>query len=360
MAQTIIKEIASKKALQTYIDENKAQFKSILWPNFLKKKYTNKLTFDTLTGTRRAGVAGNVVAYNTSAPLHSRDTYGKVTGEIRPIRGKRKMDESQLLDYIIMSKAADADQQRLLDLAYDDVEFCSLAPHKRLDWYVAQMLSTGKITFDADNNAAGFSSITVDFQVPSANKSGTVGTVWSNAAGATPLADIREKIFKPLADKGMSGGILWMHPTKVWQLLESAEVLDKFGKLTDGKKTKVDLSLAEVNSYLAANNYPTIRQFNASIGLEKDGAVTYANPWSEHIVTYTPSMEVGTLHIGPIVEKERPQPQVTYAEFLDVLIKKFSDVDPVTEFTAFEMNAFPSLDIADDMFMINTNSVGSF
>src|SRR5690606_38331198 len=121
--------------------------------------------------------------------------------------------------------------------------------------------------------------------------------------------------------------------------------------------TGVDLDIETVNAYMQRNSYPVIRPFNASIGIEKDGKVIYSNPWEVNNVSYTPDGQIGSLNVGPIVEKVRPNAQTTYAEYMGNLVKKFGSQDPVQEFTAFEMNAFPSFDAVDESFILQTDVV---
>lgn len=362
MAQSLINEIATKKNLQSFIDETQARFASIFHPNFLSKKYEGSLTWETLKGSRKSGVAANVTAYDVSAPLHSRDVVSKLSGSIPSMRGKKAMNEKDMIEYLNLRRNADADQMRILSLIYDDVAWASVAPHKRIDWMVARMLSTGKIALDIDSNGAGMvTTQTVDYQIPSGNKSGVQNAVWSNSAAATPLLDMRKAFFEPMAELGLSGGRIYMHPNKIFQLLAADEVLDVLGVLSSNRVGAQNIQLAHVNDFLAGNGYPTIRPFNASIGIESDGVVSYSNPFEENNIVCLPyDGPIGTLHVGPVVEKERPNPQTSYATYLDNLIKKFSDLDPVREFTAFEMNAFPSFDQADITFLMNSNNVGSF
>lgn len=356
METTVIKELAEKKNLQTYIDDTRARFAPIFWPSLLTVKNTNSLRWDTIIGDRKAGVAGNVTAYNVSAPLHGRDAFREANGKIPSIRGKRAMDENDLLHYIQLSKQVDADGQRALELIFDDVEFCSIAPHKRVDWMLTRMISTGgKINFVAENNVGVVTNYDVDFGMPAQNITGTTGAAWSDKANSTPLTDLLESFFKPLADSGNSGGIVRMHPSKVFELLESDEVLIKFGKLSNGNINNIDLDLSTVNAYLTKNNYPAIRPFNASIGIENDGVVTYSNPFEKNNVVYTPEGNIGRLHVAPIVEKERPKKEVSYAEYLGNLVKKYSVNDPIVEFTAYEFNAFPSFDTIDQCRVLKTD-----
>jgi hypothetical protein len=361
MEGTIIKELAEKKNLQTYINDTQAKYAAIYWPSLLTKKKVDSLEWKSVIGDRKAGVAGYVTAFNVSAPEHARDVLREESGKIPSIRGKRTMDEDLLMKYITLTKQIDPDMQRLLDLVYDDVSFCSTAPHKTIDLWLAKIMSSGGILkFTNEDNVGIVTQYDVNFGMPDTHKSGTVGEIWSNAEGATPLKDLKTNIFMPLADLGVTGGVIRMHPSKIYQLLESKEVLAKFGMLSKGTTDNLDLNISKVNAYLSANEFPTIRPFNASIGVEIDGKVKYSNPWNVDNIVFTPDGPIGKLHVAPMVEKERPQKQVTYAEYNGSLVKKFSKVDPVVETTAYEFNAFPSWDTIDQSFILNTANKGSF
>ncbi|MGN5953213.1 hypothetical protein ACP6L2_01235 [Sphingobacterium lactis] len=357
MAQTIIKELSSEKKLKTYIDETKARFAPIFWPSLSRKETTDNLRWDILIGERKSGVAGNVTAFDVSAPLHSRDALREKGGKIPSIRGKRVMKETDFRKYINLRKQGRATSE-LLDLVYDDVSFCSIAGHKRVDWMEAKLLSdAGRVSFTDTNNVGAVTQFNVDFNIP--NKYG-VSVVWSDTEGSDPLKDLKQTIILPLAEKGITGGIIRMHPAKIFQLLESKKVLAKFGLLTKGQVDGIDFDLSKLNAYMAANNFPTIRAFNASIGNEQDGKVVYSNPWNVDNITWTPEGQLFTVFDAGSVEDEVKIDGLIYSNYMGNLVKKWSEPDPAREFTAYEFNAFPALDVADEMITVNTNKVGSF
>jgi hypothetical protein len=57
---------------------------------------------------------------------------------------------------------------------------------------------------------------------------------------------------------------------------------------------------------------------------------------------------------APIAEETNPPKQVTQTKVDGVLISKYSDVDPVMEFTKGESNAFPSWTRVDECFNLYT------
>lgn len=359
MAQTIIKELSNEKKFTTYIDETKARFAPVFWPSLSRKVATDNLRWDVIIGDRRSGVAGNVTAFDVSAPIHGRDALREKGGKVPSIRGKRVMKESDFRKYISLRKQGRPSAE-LLDLIYDDIAFCSIAPHKRIDWIEAKLLSeAGKVSFKNTDNVGVVTQFDVDFKIPNANKHG-VSVVWSDTDNSVPLKDFKESIVLPLAEKGITGGVVRMHPAKIFQMLESKSILEKFGLLTRGQVDGIDFDLSKLNAYLKSNNWPTIRAFNASIGIEQDGKVAYSNPWNVDNITWTPEGQLFTVFDAGSVEDEVKVDGLIYTNYMGNLVKKWSEPDPAREFTAYEFNAFPALEVADEMITVNTNKVGSF
>src|SRR5690606_28188624 len=129
------------------------------------------------------------------------------------------------------------------------------------------------LSFTTANNVGVVTQYDVDFELPADHKHGTTGNIWSDTENSDPLLDLKTSIFKPLADLGISGGVIRMHPAKLFQMLESKKLLGKFGLLTKGQTDGIDMGIEKLNNYLTANSFPIIRPFNASIGNEIDGKV---------------------------------------------------------------------------------------
>src|SRR5690606_13067318 len=109
--------------------------------------------WDTIIGDRKSGVAGNVTAFNVAAPLPGRDALREAGGKIPSIRCKRVMNEDDLMKYLILQRQTNPNIERALALVYNDIEFCSVAPHKRVDWMITKLLSNaGVLSFTNENN----------------------------------------------------------------------------------------------------------------------------------------------------------------------------------------------------------------
>ena len=358
--QSILKEIGTKKGLQYLIDRTQEKYRPIVWPNFFEWKETTKITYETLIGSVGIGAAASVVSYNSAAPLRTRKHIKKLTGEIPSLREKFQMSETDLMEYIAMTNGANSDERAIIDLIFRDVKEAAEAPHKRLDYMALEALSTGQIALSTTTNPDGIiTESAIDFGMPSANKTG-VAVAWSAGSTCTPITDMMAVV--ELAEGiGVKLEKIRMRRS-VWNnMRKSTELIGYVTAWAIGKSTpKVNLTLATVNDFLLTEGLPVISLVDVSIGIEKDGVVSAATPFSEHNVAYTPAGLLGDMLNAPIVEKIYPAKEVTYAEYNRALIKKWGTTDPVSEFTGVELNAFPSWKNVDFCFLQNTANVTSY
>ncbi len=111
-----------------------------------------------------------------------------------------------------------------------------------------------------------------------------------------------------------------------------------------------------MNAYLTANMLPNIEIVQHITHIEIDGAPTFVKPFNVSACSFVPLGDLGTLHNAVSMEALHPVTGKSYANFGPTLLSKWSESDPLAEFTAIEMNAFPMVDI-DNIFILTTNVV---
>jgi hypothetical protein len=201
----------------------------------------------------------DVVEYNASAPMKTRRTLTKKSGDIPKIAIKRRMDEKDYNDYLTMKARSmgDSNKSALLDLVFGDVDFCYTGVMARTEHLCLQALSYGSLTLDSSNNNGIITETDVDFGIPSGNKT-AVGTIWSTAAAATPLADIKSKVEAARAN-GHSIGQIIMDLTTFNYLVATDEAKETFAAFRGySSETKQHLMLQDVNLYQEGHMLPPI------------------------------------------------------------------------------------------------------
>jgi hypothetical protein len=361
MEYSLLAKAINKKNMQAYL--NARIFDKLYWPTFFPLKSTPFLTYETLIGSKGNRVAADVVAYDVSAPLKTRKVVSKLSGEIPAIRMKKKMTEMDLNTYNIMKAQAKPEQKALLDLIFGDVDACVDGVMGRLEWMALQALSKGLITLSKTTNAGGvITESDIDFGLPSqatGNKQ-VASVVWTAAVNTTkPITDI-EAVMTAAGTLGIKPRYMIMNRSKWLEFRASDEVKDFVAPyaLYGGVRKKRSPSLKVANEALAAENLPILIVIDTRVAYEDvNHTVTNVDPWlnsTDRFVTFLEDLKCGDMLYGPIAEETNPPKQVLQAKKGPILISKWSDVDPVAEYTKGELNAFISWSTIDRVISLDT------
>jgi len=352
MQYSLLSEI-NKKSIKTYITNLKPLL--FYYPDFFPAETTDELKYETLVGAEGRPVAADIVSYNSSAPQKTRQTISKLVGTIPAVRVKRVMQETDLNKYNQLKRMANPDQDRLLKLVFDDINFVWKSVRGRLEWTALQILSYPHLTLSKTNNNGIITETAIDFQMPTANKIGCAVVWTATASTTTPITDF---ITVQAAAKAIGVKLKYalMDETDWGYFYASTETKNYcYGQLYGGSQILLTPTLEQANSMLKARGLPEIIIIDQSITIEVDAHTqTTANPWNTGRVCFIPDLQVGNMLFAPIAEETNPPKQVTQTKVDGVLISKYSDVDPVMEFTKGESNAFPSWTRVDECFNLYT------
>ncbi len=353
--QSILKSLGDSKGLQTLIDNTKAAYRKVVWGNFFDWKDTASITYETVIGESDIGAAASVVAYDTAAPIRTRRSLGSLSGEIPSLRQKFQMNEKDLQDYLSLKRLANADEMQLINLVWKDVKNSAEAPHKRLDIFVLEAISKGTITLDSTTNPDGIrTEKVIDFQMPSANKLDAAATWATGGATSKPITDIMN-VVKEAEAKGVVFEKMLMRRGTFNNLRKADETREYITGFKIGAgESKVNLSLNLINEFMIAEGLPRIAIVDRPIEIEKDGVISTIHPFADNNVSFLPAGKLGDMLNAPIVEELFPAKHVSYAKNNRVLLKKWSETDPISEFTGCELNAFPSWKNVNKCFILNT------
>ncbi len=364
MEHSLLKE-ATKANLEVYLINR--VYDKLYYPDFFPVKYVNSLTFDTLIGSKGNRVAADVVAYNSSAPEKTRKVISSLHGDIPPIRMKKIMKETDLNDYNVMKAMGMPNVQQLLDLVFGDVDACVDGVNGRLEWLAIQALAGGYITLSSTNNGAGIiTQTTIDFGAPSANREVTGGAnyYWTAAAYATntPITDI-ETIVAEAKTYGVSIKYIVMNRSKWVDFRKSTQVQNyTSASFVSGAWVKLAPTLAQVNDMLVSQGLPTIIVVDTSVSIETEAhTITAYDPWldsssTDKYVLFCPELPLGNTLVGPIAMETNPPKQATIVKKGHILVSKYSTVDPVSEITIGETNAFISWPTISSCWFYNTEA----
>lgn len=357
----------TQKTLEVYL-KNRV-YDKLYYLDFFPIKYVNTLKWETLIGSQGNRVAADVVTYNSSAPQKTRSVIKSLTGDIPPIRISRPMSETDINDYNV-AKAMGRGIDQLLPLIYNDIDFCVDGVNARLEWLAIRAMAGGTITLTTTNNAGVITQAAIDFGLPTANKEVEAGAnyYWTTAAYATntPITDIQTIV----AEAKTTGSIIKymiMNLSKFIAFATSTQVQNyTSASYVSGAWVKLTPTLAQVNEMLASRGLPQIVVVDTSITIENaDHTRTAVDPWldaagADRYVLFTPTLQLGNTYVGPIAAETNSPKQVEMAKKGHILVSKWSDFNPVTEWTMAETNAFPVWPTIDSCYILDTESHTTF
>jgi hypothetical protein len=313
------------------------------------------LTFTSAIGRARIEAAASIVDRNSQMPLRSRAALEKLTGSIPAIKEAFKMTEEDYRDFLVL-QALNVDdntkKQALLDFIFNDVKTVGNAAHKRLDIMCLEAISKAEISLTINNNPDGLVlADPVDLLMSAENKKNAVVS-WDNYDTSKPFDDIRNivtgaKLRGITFSKMLMTWAMWMN------LIQSKQVTTFLSNFLGLKQAGNVLPTQDnVNSFLTAQGWPTIELVDATIGIEKDGKITAVQPWEPNNVSFVPAGNLGTIKNAIAIEQMRPVAGVSYATFNRALISKWSENNPFGEWTGVELNAFPSVEAIDQIYIL--------
>ncbi|SEV88873.1 Phage major capsid protein E [Chitinophaga sp. YR573] len=349
-------------SMQLMIDRSQDRFAPTWFPSvFGWAPPQVSLTYTSILGASRIEAAASVVSRNSSTPLRARGELSKLSGAIPAIKEMFNMTEDDYRDFLTMQSMQVSDTVRrdqMLDLIFNDVLKVGNAAMKRIDYMVLEGLSTGKVSLTTLNNPDGvILTQALDLLMPPGNIKQSAVT-WDTAASATPITDI-QTVKKAAQDAGRSIDRILMSDVLWMKFIKTKEVIDTMLSFLYGPKAGSGLNpvavttLDRVNEFLSANRLPVIEIIDQVVGIEKDGIITPMRPFNEDNAVFVPSGPLGTIKNAIAIEQVKPVAGVSYASYQRALISKWSANEPYGEWTKSELNAFPSFDTIDGIFLLN-------
>lgn len=334
----------------------------LAWQTLFPLKYTPKFDLKGIEGDEGIPVSADRVAFNTKAPLKTRKTVGSWSGKLGKISISRDKDETQINEYEDLKVIAAANTEDtataryLVDMVYDDVDFCNKGMDYRVELDALRIGSSGKQVLSKKLDGDMATEDTINFNVPSGNFTG-VTTAWSDAANADGLADIAagQKIVK---DKGLRKPLYAiMEQSKFAQLrAQKATARRLYPQTTDLSVITTEMiTLERINSYMRQEGYPQILIIDSYVTVEqKDGSQETLKPWNENVVTLSPTVQLGWTYWKRVPLTPNTEAVQVHGSYYK--LTAYSDVNPMTETTLAEAYVQPGLINRASLVFINTTN----
>ena len=331
----------------------------LAWSTLFPLKYTPNLDLKGIEGDDGIPVSADRVAFNAKAPIKTRKTVGSWSGRLGKIAVSREKDEIQINDYNELKAKAQSNTEDkatanyLVDLVYDDTDFCNKAMDYRVELDALRIGSSGKQTYDKKLDGDMVTEDLINFNIPAKNFIG-VAVSWEDAENADALEDLH-KAQDLIAKQGL--------PKPRYAILEKSKydsiTLQRsvarrlFPKADQSLITADMISLETINAYMTKKGWPILLVLDSYATVEdKAGNQETYKPWNENVCTLSPVPRLGWTYYKPV-------PTVKNTEALQVQSKyykmtRYSEVNPLKEVTMAEAYVQPALTNRRSLVFINT------
>lgn len=354
--------LAESQNLQFLLDSSQMNLEQqSIWRNWLNVGLPQmSLSFDAAIGRERIAAAASIVDSDAPAPLRSRNKLELYKGKIPAIKEKFRMnqDDMRTLEVLRALPLAGGNNAALIAFLDKDLQEAAVSGDKRVDLMLLQAISTLHIDINLTNNPDGVVYGDIDLLGDATTQLQGVPIVWSTAATAKPITDIENFIIKNWNARGRQFGKILMS-YELWLVFRATtQVQDMLKSFFNIGKTNGTFAstLSNVNDMFVANGWPMIEIINHVTAVEVDGVATYIKPFNVNNVAFVPAGKIGTLFNAVSMEEIHAVKDKSYAKFGPTLVSKWAESDPLVEFTAMEMNAFPSVNV-DGIYVLKTETV---
>ena len=331
----------------------------LAWRQLFPLKYTPKFDLKGLEGNEGIPVAADRVAFNTKAPKKTRKTIGSWSGKLGKFAVSREKDEIEINEYndlvtLAAANTEDAATARyLVDLVYDDLDFCNKAMDYKVELDAMRIGSSGMQTFSKSIDGDMATEDVINFNVPKENFGG-VKTAWSdaeNADGLKDIADWQAKIAKNGTNKPMYA---FIEKAKFDELCAQKATARKLFPRYDQALVTADMvSIDTINSYMRGKGFPQILILDTYATIEhKDGTHETVKPWNENVVVLAPTTQLGWTYYKPVPNVANTDALQTQASYYKMT--RYSDLNPMLEVTMAEAYIQPALINRASLVFINT------
>lgn len=340
----VIKNLKQRLMLQVL--EEKKGLPDYSFLERLREEYSIDGTFEVLIGSKRT-VRADIVSMDSSAPLKSRPTLRAEYGKVPKILQGRRMEESDIKKANVLRMKFGADSDRLRDVVLNDAVANVDGILDTLQEIFLKGLSDGVVAVGADN--VGLTEVRIDYGFKADQKFG-VPVLWTSAT-ATPLKDIRNIIAKA---RQVGKRLTEMHldPMTFDRLMNSAEVAQVFNN--------VDVYLTDnrLIEFLRTELGINVNLITRTVNYEIDGVVTNKPVWTEGMVTFTQSGELGTVFYTDTAEHDARSECSLYAEpNAYILSSMWRDVNPIREQSNAQCMALPVITDVENIYQLDTKTI---
>lgn len=330
----------------------------LLHTTMLTEEYSPDLKWES---SELAGsvVAADVVSLDSSLPLKKRDSLSKVVGKLPKVGLKFRKDESDITTINIM-QATGAAEDAVVSKVMNDVPRAVNGVRHLVEIMFQQALSAGEVLVGEDTTTG--TGIRVQYGYKPENILHCTAGVWGEDS-AMPIEDI-DQLFSKANDDGNAIALVMISKSRLDMLRRSTAgkllVANNNGQTVTNINTLGKPTRTAMLEALEAEFGATFRVVDSSFLIEgADGKRRSIKPWEQANIVGLTTDKVGRLVYGRLAEETNPVDGVAYEKSGSyILVSKFSDNEPLQEFTTAQAFVLPVIDGGNNVYVLHTDAEG--
>lgn len=336
----------------------KKEEEQLLHTTMLTEEYSPDLKWES-TEVAGAIVAADVVSLDSSLPLKKRAAIKQAIGKIPKVGLKFRKDESDITAINIM-QATKADEGAVAAKIMNDVPRAIGGVRHLVEVMFQQALSTGEVLIGADTTVG--TGVRASFGYLTENTFHCTSGVWGSES-EKPIEDI-EQMFSKANEDGKRITLVMIAKSRLDMIRKSKDgkllVANNNGQAVTNIETLGKPTRAAMLEALNAEFGAEFRIVDSSFIVEEaDGTRKAIKPWEQANVVGLTTDKVGRLVYGRLAEETNPVDGVTYEKSGSfILVSKFSDNEPLQEFTTAQAFVLPVIDGGNDVYVLHTDAEG--
>lgn len=358
MQQTLMKGL-TEQDIQVVV--NSYTLHDYYYPTLFPLKENNSLSWKILEARTGLKIAADLVSRGSTIPRKIRESISRIQGDIPKFSISREKNEDELTEYDIMlaRTQGSADLKALVEFWAEDTKFCWEGISARLEWVALQQISQGFVRFTNANNSSAVTEYDVDYSLPEEHRL-RVEASYSAGREGKPLSVDFPKVIKQGRKEGITFKYAFMNLDTFAKFVNQEEVVRACSTLADNLAGFVSTpDLEAINSYLARQK-ATFRGLqiviiDQEITIElSNGERKTENPFVDDVILFSESNVLGNTFWKKPIDINLEGSSALKVMREHILIKKFSNEEPVQEVTQGITNAFPAWALAGRSILLST------
>ncbi|MGF7049152.1 hypothetical protein J2T13_003660 [Paenibacillus sp. DS2015] len=330
-------ELFNQKTVLSYLKER--ELTPYLGETLFPEVKHDTLEFEYLVGASNLPVAAKIHAFDTEAEIGSLE-FNDQALEAAYIKKKYQIKEKDLI--ALQFPRTPQEQQTLVGRVFNLIDRAVGDVRAEVEVMRMQALANGKLSLDID----GGGTLTVDYQVPTANKEVLAGAaIWGT--GTEDIIGDLERWASSLDEKA----------TRAITSNKLASQILRNSKITGylfGKDSGRVATLGDLNSFLASHQLPTIATYDAKYRVQgSNGSYTTKRYFPENKFVMFGDSTLGETLYGPTPEESRllRQGNEEVTNVGNVIGMVYEEgLDPVSTWAKAATTAIPSFPEANNVF----------